>query len=191
MIFRWEHSFCHHNNFFYYLCEKRVWSFWSCKVVLGDPIFRLVGTFSTHTSQPIESSTGVHPVKFLGISPLNLDDRKSIRVARWYVRGYFLGKKHNEAGHLAKKYKLVIISWSIHNHISCDWTISVCSVHQQDWNKNHRIWIQGQSRVPVLRLSYAYHDTPHMHILKENVNYWLGRNTRSTFSLLLRDLKEK
>ena len=129
MIFRWEHSFCHHNNFFYYLCEKRVWSFWSCKVVLGDPIFRLVGTFSTHTSQPIESSTGVHPVKFLGISPLNLDDRKSIRAARWYVRGYFLGKKHNEAGHLAKKYKLVIISWSIHNHISCDWTISVCSVY--------------------------------------------------------------
>ena len=39
----------------------------------------------------------------------------------------FLGKK--EAGHLAKKYKLVIISWSIHNHISCDWTISVCSVY--------------------------------------------------------------
>ena len=77
------------------ICAKKESEVFEVVKLFGDPIFRLVGTFSTHTSQPIESSTGVHPVKFLGISPLNLDDRKSIRAARWYVRGYFFGKKRS------------------------------------------------------------------------------------------------
>ena len=75
-------------------------------------------------------------------------------------------------------YKLVIISWSIHNHISCDWTISVCSVYTNKIGTKttgfeYKVRVACQSNVCHM----PNHDTPHIHILKENVNYWLGRNT--------------
>ena len=126
MIFRWEHSFCHHNNFFYYLCEKRVWSFWSCKVVWRSYI-SFGGNILNSYITAYRILHRCASCQVLRDFPLEFRWQE-VNPCRTLIctRLFFWEKKHN---HLAKKYKLVIISWSIHNHISCDWTISVCSVY--------------------------------------------------------------